>query len=526
MKGKRIPVFHIALAILFAVSAAAALSGEASAADGVGGGYAVTGQLEGVGYAAELYDAGNGLPTSDANCILSTRDGYIWIGGYSGIIRYDGNSFERLDSSDGLTSGRVLLEDSKGRIWVGTNDNGAVVLDGDERRHFTYRDGLPSSSVRSIAESADGTIYLGMAIGVSYVGEDMVLHRLDDERINARNIDHLVSDSRGRIFGATWDGDVFCIEEGKVVSFYGGDELGLGSVQAIFADAEDGDTIYFGTDADEIYCGAFGDDISKLRRISVSPLSGVSWITRACGRIWLSSQTAAGYLDEAGAFHSLDNVPLNNSIEMLTPDYQGNLWFASSRQGVMKVVTSNFQDVTALASLPEEVVNSTCLHEGLLYIGTDSGLQIVDGAGKAVENELSEYIGSARVRCIVSDRTGNLWVSTVDGVKGLVCYTGAHGIVSYTEKDGLTSNKVRCTTVARDGAIIAGTNDGLSVLRNGKVDWTVGAESGIQNTVFLTVEEGEDGTVYVGTDGDGMYAVTRGASRSAPPCWTTPCRTP
>ena len=62
-----------------------------------GGGYAATGQIPGVGFSAELYDATNGLPTSDANYLLCSSDGYIWIGAYSGIIRYDGFSFERLD---------------------------------------------------------------------------------------------------------------------------------------------------------------------------------------------------------------------------------------------------------------------------------------------------------------------------------------------------------------------------------------------------------------------------------------------
>ena len=95
-----------------------------------GGGYAATGQLDDVGYISEIYDATNGLPTSDANYIMAASDGYIWIGGYSGIIRYDGSVFERLDSSEGLTSGRCIYEDSLNRIWIGTNDNGVVAIDG------------------------------------------------------------------------------------------------------------------------------------------------------------------------------------------------------------------------------------------------------------------------------------------------------------------------------------------------------------------------------------------------------------
>ncbi|MBQ2466160.1 MAG: hypothetical protein II506_00145, partial [Lachnospiraceae bacterium] len=101
--------------------------------DTFGGGYAASNQLEGVGFTTEVYDASNGLPTSDAMFLLGANDGSIWIGGYSGVIRYDGNTFERLDTSGGMTSARGFFQDSKGRIWVGTNDNGIVVVDGEQQ---------------------------------------------------------------------------------------------------------------------------------------------------------------------------------------------------------------------------------------------------------------------------------------------------------------------------------------------------------------------------------------------------------
>ncbi|MBE5905461.1 MAG: hypothetical protein E7277_01535 [Lachnospiraceae bacterium] len=43
------------------------------------------------GYSAVLYDNTNGLPTSEANAIAETSEGFIWIGSYSGLIRYDRN---------------------------------------------------------------------------------------------------------------------------------------------------------------------------------------------------------------------------------------------------------------------------------------------------------------------------------------------------------------------------------------------------------------------------------------------------
>ncbi|MCR4922921.1 MAG: hypothetical protein K5931_02800, partial [Lachnospiraceae bacterium] len=49
-----------------------------------GGGYAASGQIKDVSFTAKIYDATNGLPTSDANCVLGAKNGYMWIGGYAG----------------------------------------------------------------------------------------------------------------------------------------------------------------------------------------------------------------------------------------------------------------------------------------------------------------------------------------------------------------------------------------------------------------------------------------------------------
>ena len=53
-------------------------------------------------FSAVVYNNQNGLPTSEANDIVETKDGFIWIGSYSGLIRYDGNTFERMDSTTGI----------------------------------------------------------------------------------------------------------------------------------------------------------------------------------------------------------------------------------------------------------------------------------------------------------------------------------------------------------------------------------------------------------------------------------------
>ena len=69
-------------------------------------------------YVVTVYNERNGLPTGEANDVLQTSDGYIWIGSYGGLIRYDGSDFRNY-SLEGIlpsSSVRALFEDSSGRL--------------------------------------------------------------------------------------------------------------------------------------------------------------------------------------------------------------------------------------------------------------------------------------------------------------------------------------------------------------------------------------------------------------------------
>ncbi len=473
----------------------------------VGGGYAVTGQMENSGYTAKIYDAANGLLTSDANYILGSRDGYVWIGSYSGIIKYDGTSFDRLDTGDGLTNGRGLFEDSKGRIWVGTNDNGVVVISGEKSLHLTYKDGLPSSSIRIFEEDREGNIYIGTTSGVCYVDNDMNIHIIDDTRINNERVLKLNADKNGRIFGQTKSGIVFAIDHKKISELYYGVSLGIGNITTILADPRKSNEVYLCTDKNIIYRGKFGARAKDLKQIKVAPLENTHWISYDCGRVWLASNHVIGYLDENDQFHEVDDLPMNSGIEMMTSDYQGNMWFASSTQGVMKVVENSFVNMAQVNDQLDEVTNATCVIDDNLYIGTDKGLRILNRKGWVLNNRLTRYIGGARVRCFTVDGKGNLWISTFTNDLGLICYSKNGGITSYTVDDGMPGNEIRCTAEASDGSIIVGTNAGLAIIQNGKVAKTLNARNGVLNTVILTVAEGENGEIYAGSDGDGIYII-------------------
>ena len=80
-------------------------------------------------YIPVMYGVDDGLISAEINAIAQTSDGYIWAGAYSGLYRYDGSGFEKINIDDRINNVTCLFEDNSSRLWIGTNDCGAACLD-------------------------------------------------------------------------------------------------------------------------------------------------------------------------------------------------------------------------------------------------------------------------------------------------------------------------------------------------------------------------------------------------------------
>ena len=484
------------------------------------------------GYAAYLYDNTTGLPTSEANAIAETSDGFIWIGSYGGLIRYDGKTFERYKSTTGITSVVGLFVDSKDRLWIGTNDNGAAVMDRfGNVKFFHKRDGLPSATVKTFAEDPEGNIYVGTTQGIGYVDKEGNLSVLDDSLIKNEYITVLETGADGITYGLTKNGDVLTLQGGHVNCFYDDktlQESEIKNVHALQVDPNNPGYIYLGTQTSQIWHGTLGDKINFPRkdRISVSPLKYINSIEVQGNDLWVCANNGV-CIYQNGEAKVFKNIPMESNIEAVKSDFQGNLWFASSRQGVMKMVPNQFVDVFDLYNLKDGVVNTTCYYDDKLFIGMDTGLQVIDKEGvvdrinldSAVTSsgknlgklELIAMLKGVRIRSIIKDSKDRLWISTF-GDNGLVRYD--HGnVVIFVNADGMPSNRIRTLKELNDGSYLVACTGGLVVIRDDKIEKIYDENSGINNTEILTVEEGPNGDLIAGTDGDGIYILGSSGTR-------------
>src|SRR3954469_22304316 len=87
-------------------------------------------------YVVEPWSTENNLPSSTVTSIAQTQDGYLWVGTYNGLARFDGTRFVTFDpvNEPALSQSRVqgLFLDANGTLWINTFRGGLT----------SYRNGI------------------------------------------------------------------------------------------------------------------------------------------------------------------------------------------------------------------------------------------------------------------------------------------------------------------------------------------------------------------------------------------------
>ena len=460
------------------------------------------------GYFTYLYDNSNGLITSEANAVAQIGIGFIWIGGYSGLTRYDGNEFTHFNPTTGIASVTSLYVDSKDRLWVGTNDSGLAVRQKAQFKFWGREEGLTSLSVRAICEDGAGNIIIATTEGLAYIDNREELHVINDLKIRDKYVRYLKADKDGVIYGTTMDNCFFSMENLELTSFYNADEMGIGEIYCITPDEKEKGKVYIGTEGSDIVYGSMINGMSDRKTMSAAPQEHINDIYFSSEhKMWVCGNNGIGHFDENKTYVELKGSAMNSSILSIMEDHEGNLWCTSSNQGVMKIVRSPFVDLTAISGLERVVVNTTCIYQSDLYIGTNVGLQLLDKNNTPKENVLTALLDGVRIRSIYADSVGNLWLCTYTNSDdyGLICYHGDGTYQIFNEKSGMVSNKISTVTELSDGTIAVAASGGVNLIKDGKIIRTYDAKDGIINTEILSISEGENGSVYFGSDGGGLY---------------------
>ena len=487
----------------------------------------------GMNYSAVIYDYTNGMPTSEANGIAQTDDGFIWIGGYGGLLRYDGSNFEQIPL-DGITGIEALYTDSKDRLWIGAANNRAAVMEKDSILYWDEENGFLPAATEAIAEDGSGNIYIGTDRGMAFADKELNMKPINDERISNKHIIDLKQGPDGLVYGLEKGGYVFTLRDGGIQQYkYSGFEEPV----CLLPDPERPGYLYISDWDSQIY-GSFDKDDPEFN--AQESLSNLLLNTKnmeyAGGMIWYCAGKGVCACSPSDNKHNyyLKNIPMSNSIGHVMQDYQGNFWFTSSRQGVMKVVPNYFDDLCVNSDVTKNVVNSTCLYRDKLVIGTDTGIEVIDRNGKKApltvsgiyydnrpenesdndSNDLTDCLDRIRIRSLYRDSKNVLWISTWG--KGLYCVDGtkAYRYDSDGRNAPISSDQVRTVAETKDNRILVAGENGLDIMKDKKLIKSYGKKEGIVNPDLLCAAEGLNGDILLGSDGNGIYIIDKNGNVS------------
>lgn len=456
-------------------------------------------------YIQTVYSNDNGLLSGEANSIVSTEDGVMWIGTYAGLYRYTGNDFQYMNEFRTVKNVNCLFVDAEGRLLIGTNDDGlSICIDGKIVNTLNEDDRFPSNSVRSIGQRKDGIYVVGTSDSLAFVelSSGMRIRSTVPEIVYATDI---ATDQDGNVAAINSYGELFILDGEKIISKMAHDERGNS-----FSSCE------FGADG-RLYAGA-GKGMIKVYRITKSKpqledviecddlteINDLAFLDS--GDLFVCSDNGIGHINKSGDYEIINTGEFDNSIDHMAIDYQRNLWFSSSRLGVLKMCASSFSEVYNTVSLEKKVVNTIARWNGLLYFGTDSGLDIIDErTKKVIQNELTELLDGDRIRCVKVDSENELWICTY--ANGILNVKKDGNYISITEENGALGSKFRSMIELKDGTIAISSDAGISFIKDEKVVKTIGVKEGLKNSLVLSMEQVSDGTLYAGTDGGGMSVI-------------------
>lgn len=375
-----------------------------------------------------VFTGDDGLPQSGVNAVVQARDGYLWIGTFGGLARFDGLSFKvfRSNSSQepprvqeqpqaGPASDRILTlhEDDRRWLWIGTQDAGLSVYRQGAFHHLPVCGG--TCQVNDILQAPDRTVWV--ATGIGLLSLDPVHQRETWIDYASAGHSHLARDGRGRLYAGGDDG-LFVLADGqlrrialpdgagrvRVLETDGGDLL-VGTQRALYRYDPDADRDPNRPDPAQGQWRALG---VANPAAAVKDAEGRWWVATTTGR--LAQQ------DDAGDWRDIPEL-FGKGVTSLARDGEGNLWMGSGSKGLLRVRKSLFELIRA----PRAGVNMAgraviADGDGGLWLGSAcAGLRHWRRDGEMLPQPILQTSDEECVTTLSLDRKGALWVGTAQG---------------------------------------------------------------------------------------------------------------
>ncbi len=500
-------------------------------------------------FSIKTWDTEENLSGSTVTAIAQTPDGYLWVGTYEGLTRFDGVSSVTFDSLNKPELGHSRIQglyvDARGTLWINTYRGGLTSYqDGvfhrewPDQNAFDYHTTMVSSSwnqatfvtqfgdvlehalpgtnwttlipppnSRPIWQCVDsaGTLWFVSRDGrILRVLEGHFEELPDDGGLGSNRVATLASDPKGNVWAgadneiALWDGEHFV--NMTPTNMAPGEKI---SPTSLFPTSR-GEVWVLDNDRLREEIGRRWVNEAVAWRGLLGPASGrtMGWHEDHGGGIWFNQYgNGVFYISPDGRFQrfTVDNGLAGNRVGAWFQDREGGIWLGMDRGGLARLSQRNFQVIGAREGQPESPALSVCQDSNdTVWIGASGG-----GLSSYKDGRLKSYtVGSAvsenNVFSIYPQDNGSLWLSAGDG-EDLYQFHD-----NQLQRSSLGVHGVKSLLVDQAGRLWAGTkiNVGWYTAASRRV---FGPADGVAETPVRALAEGADGVIWAGSDDGTLY---------------------
>ena len=464
--------------------------------------------------------------------ILVGNNGYIWVKTPTAIGKFNPKTNKFLNtehsidifcSSNVLDIGVPIIEDNKGRIWIGSNEGLMFFNQETEQFHkYTINNKFGSNDVHAIADDNNGNLWIGTSNGLSKFnkrkGVFISHYNMEDKNsISSNMIYSLLLDKNNDLWIGTNNG--LNILKDKVFSVYKhSDDIHSLSHNTVFSLLIDNSrNIWVGTygggvnNADlkekkfnlyNVKSGLTDNDIAAIYKISDDILMIGYW---------------GGGLDiynrkyKTNTHYSTANSNLkNNFVHKIYKDKYANLWLGTEK-GIQIFSTKDFtfkdlnEYLNCKVNISSRVYSIVSGADNDIWVGTKKGLfniNIENGKYTSyfrIHNDTTS-LSHNFVYSIILDYHNNIWVGTFNGLN---LFDKKNRVFKrmYNEPDvpySLSSNEIRCIKESTDKKIWLGTSMGLNILNPETMKFKM--VNGFNSCDIYAIQDDNDGDFWVSTN--------------------------
>lgn len=394
-----------------------------------------------------------GLPNYYTTAAVQDKLGFIWIGTFSGLVRYDGHRLKTFTHEQGnpasLSSNyiRTVFTTRNGTIWVGTalGLNRFDFQNGKFERFYFTKWGDRCNDIRCIAEDHLGFIWLATPEGVFVLNpqtKQIQLRSIPTDAASKKtvySIRHILADGKQVWVGTDMGLYCFHTDTESFEVFRKTDNPGSISNNAILSLAKNPRTGHIAVGFRNGMLALFNSQTKHFRKIPlqlednypvntlISAQDGTFWGGTRGGGVFAYNETR----DQIRIYqHDMYNPSslCSNIISGIFQDQSGLIWFCSIRDGI-----SRFNPTLQMFNYPfEEIGYKPLSANGML------------------------------INMPFVDRFNHLWIASDDGLVWLNTATKCYKHYYYREGapkgNGLLENNVNSVHVNQQGRVWVGTN--------------------------------------------------------------------